>query len=146
MPRPPPKTGSASWKTQHHHLSDDALQELISLLGLDPSIKPDDLDTANQALVEVEKWLGFYSGADNALKSAPRASDFVRSLSSAENHTLKLQRHLNNSHQWIRSEITEFGTNLDLLHLELENLLNAAKSIKAKYESVESRGPPKYEA
>ena len=146
MPRPPPKTSSASWDAQHHRLSDDARKELISLLNLDPTVKPDELETANQALAEVEKWLGFYSGADTVLKNTPKASDFVRSLSSIENDTLKLKDHLGDSHQWIRSEITEYGANLDLLHQELEKLLMAAKSIQAKYESVESRGPPKFEA
>lgn len=146
MPTPPPKTGSANWTAPHHRLSDDTRQELISFLGLDPTVRPDELGVANHALAEVEKWLGFYPGADTAHKNAPKASDFVRSLSSAEKLALKLQRNLNDSHQWIRSEITECGANLEALNLELEKLLDAAKTIQAKYESVESRGPPKFEA
>ena len=146
MPRPPPRTGPATWKAEHHRLSDDAREKLINALGFDPTVNPDEMETADQALAEVEKSLGFYSGADTALKNPPKASDFVRSLSSIENDTLKLKDHLSDAHQWLRSEITEFGANLNLLDQELEKLLNASLSIKDKYEGIESRGPPTKEA
>ncbi len=148
MPRPPPRTGSANWKAEHHRLSGGARENLIDALGLDPTVNPDQVESANQALAEVEKWLGFYSGADTALKNAPKASDFVRSLSSIENDTLKLQRNLKDaqssvesdalkllsnlkdSHQWIRDELIRSRTDLELLYQELEKRVNASHWIR----------------
>lgn len=146
MPRPPPRTGSADWTGQHHRLSDDARENLMNALGLDPSVNPDDMETAIPALAEVEKWLGSYSGADNALKNAPKASDFVRSLSSIESDTVKLLSNLNVSHQWIRDELVRTNIDLEKLALELEKLQAASLYIKGKYEGIESRGAPKQEA
>ena len=119
---------------------------MISFLGLDPSINPDDLDTANHALAEVEKWLGSYSGADIALKNAPKASDFVRRLSSIEKDALRLLLNLKDSHKWVRDELIRTPIDLDKLYVELEKLLDASRSIKGKYEGIESRGAPKKEA
>ncbi len=146
MPTPPPKTGAANWTAQHHRLSEGTRQELISLLGLDPSAEPKDIEIANHALAEVEKWLGFYPGAENTLKGTPKASDFVRSLSSIEIDTLELLRNLKDSHQWIRDELIRTPIDLDKLYVELEKLLDASRSIKGKYEGIESRGAPKKEA
>lgn len=146
MPTPPPRTGSASWTAQHHRLSEGTRQELISLLGLDPSAEPKDIEIANHALAEVEKWLGSYPGAESTLKGAPKASDFVRSLSSIEIDTLKLLRNLKDSHQWIRDELIRTPIDLDKLYVELEKLLDASRSIKGKYEGIEIRGAPKKEA
>jgi len=146
VPRPPPKTGSASWDAQHHRLSDDAREKLIDALGLDPTVNPDEVEPANQALAEVEKWLGSYSGAEIAIANAPKASDFVRSLSSIENDTIKLLRTLEGVHQWVRDEFARTDIDFRVLYEELETLRDTSLSIKGKYEDVESRGAPKKEA
>ena len=143
MPTPPPRTGSATWTAQHHHLGTDARQELISFLGLDSTAEPKHIEIANRAMAEVEKWLGSYSGADIAHKNAPKPSDFVRSLSSIEKDTSKLMRNLKQSHQWILDEFSRSRYDLQRLRKELNELLNISGTIKEKYDGVESRGPPK---
>ncbi len=60
MPRPPPRTRSTSRKRKRHCLSDGAREKLIDLLGLDPSVNPDEREKATRAITQVEGILGLY--------------------------------------------------------------------------------------
>ncbi len=73
MPRPPPKTGSASCDAQHHRLSDGARETLIDLLGLDPSVNPDEQEKATRAITQVEEVLGLYEQHLEDFESLPGA-------------------------------------------------------------------------
>ena len=60
MPRPPPRTRSTNRQPERHRLSDGAREKLIDLLGLDPSVNPDEQEKAYRAMTQVEAVLGLY--------------------------------------------------------------------------------------
>ena len=105
MSKPKPKSGSVQWTATPYALSDDTRKETESLLGLDTAVNADHRKLAAEAIRDIGKCLGFYSGAKSALTTVPRAADYKHAFASFKRDVLRLLGNFRQQPNWVRDAI-----------------------------------------
>ena len=145
MPQPPLETGSNTWLGRSVKLNEDAMEEILLLLGLDIR-KKKEADRFAEAIKEIEKLLGFYSGAEMFFDNLPLPVNFEQESISIAKDAKKLSDDLNRLHPQIGAGIEKSGLNLARLEKDLVELMYVTGLLVELSSGKESRGRPRKEA
>jgi len=149
VPRPNPKSkkGSPIFFGHSHILSEKAQNKLIELLGYD-SEKDKKNNNQKLTIMEVQYWLGFYSGGLEALDKAPRPSDYREMFRRLGKPAAILLNDLIELNDFYREQFTIEDSPVELADIEisLAVIIDVSAAVIKKYENKSSKGASKNDA